>query len=484
MTENEILHKLGCPNEDFYVSMDDMTPEDVIDLYNPTTISILINVPIKSSKDVESNSESENNSNDARKNNVEDKHSGDSEEFEDSSTDYDSILVNTEEEFNEFDDYRNEILMRSPDNINNSENRWRFVDMNFTTTELEEELREELNSRLEHEYNNLIRIERPPPPPPPLPNRLLPNQQLSNQSLESHTQAIHEDHEGNMGLDDVNLVHPQPTINSVIHTMFNRHAIYPTHKRYKKDNKKLKLTNIEKKMYVDGKFYYNDNGTPSLSDIIPNVCVDDLKDKYNTIKELDLIGVYLMTGRICNGIRALPVLSECKNIINKSQNMNTLKGNIKNRLMNIHSTNTDSESILDKNLDEMIIDNFNVKICFELAHGLSQEIYEFKNMRFWISCKQKLMFILPNRYNNEVTKGLYFSLNKMHYFYCYICIDIDDGFIIRTAPPLEHISYNANPLTYKMNKLFAKYRKKHKNFDITGIRHFIANSTLFKLTQD
>ena len=45
-----------------------------------------------------------------------------------------------------------------------------------------------------------------------------------------------------------------------------------------------------------------------------NIDLVDLDEKYNFMKENNMNGIYLLTGRSCNGIKCMPLIIKSKNV--------------------------------------------------------------------------------------------------------------------------------------------------------------------------
>jgi hypothetical protein len=78
---------------------------------------------------------------------------------------------------------------------------------------------------------------------------------------------------------------------------------------------------------LNNNFYYDDNSEFILPNTNSSIDLNDLIEKYNFIMQnSEMSGFYLLSGKLCNGIKCMPLVSKSKNVYDNPKIMSNIIG--------------------------------------------------------------------------------------------------------------------------------------------------------------
>jgi len=229
---------------------------------------------------------------------------------------------------------------------------------------------------------------------------------------------------------------------------------------------KEKVINSDDMMLIEGNYYYNDNSEFIDTNVISTINIQDLNEKYNVIKENNISAVYLLMGRTCNGIKICPLISKIKNVVSNDFDPQKHKSTIEILIKYLDSMSHDEP--LDGELEIR-----DTKILFELIHYIVNQQSKYENLRFILVKSSNVIIVMPSIHHTETVKCLIILENNIYSESINISVDIDDGMSM-------HINISDSFVVY-LKTLFQKYMGKYKKFDVTMLRKYIANNMLYDL---
>jgi hypothetical protein len=242
----------------------------------------------------------------------------------------------------------------------------------------------------------------------------------------------------------------------------------------------------KKDILINNLYYYEDNDDDTVIILSKNKQkIEYLLEEVEHNKTMGFNFIYLLeVVNNCNGLRFLPCITKCKNIIIDTNI------NIKNDIYKLLYTyilllnktqNNDIYNIYTK------IDDYKIFNYFAAIYRIILDINDNNIYKFYICNYTNTITIFSNIHNNNYVIGLCISDEGIFYVKSSCKFDIDDGYIfdyiiintdITNILELSFTSmlYNSSYMSY-----IKKYLQKNKKYCVNGIRNFVGNNIIYNI---
>jgi hypothetical protein len=229
--------------------------------------------------------------------------------------------------------------------------------------------------------------------------------------------------------------------------------------------------------------YYDDN-----NNYFTDEQINCLQEEANNLLKVSNKCYYLLNGNKLCCLHCLPSINNIdmtKIQSNKRPKKQKTEHVIIYNKINELLDNTNKQTIIDYKQVEEKLTTYDVIAIMKYIKKLSMSNDNIGKLKMIISDNMLLLLPKKAKYDNAYEKGLLFSDKKIIFINVRLQLDIDDGFLISTNPPIEdNLLYFSNEsdsnFCKELSEYFLNFVKYNKNYDNDSFKKYYINNCLKK----